>query len=170
MRQKTILLGLLFVASLFVLMSARVLTDNVDYGFDLGENMPSIMVDGKDLTAEFSDEPEAILVVWSVGDATSRVVHSWITNHRGRVSDIPVYSICLDADQQEAEYLALLDNAYLGLEELWGARSGSGKSGKVLRELASKGSAMIYQTTYGKIQSVEPASMLWQRIQREALT
>lgn len=166
MRRKTILLGLLFIGIVALLISGRTLPIEADHGLNPGEKLPSIMVNGKDLTAEFADEPEAILVVWSVEDATSRVVNSWISNNP-EGEKVPVYSICLDAEQQDAEFYALLDNVNPRLTKLWGARNDEQTNLENFRKLTSDGRAMVFHTAYGKIEKAETASSLWQRIQNE---
>ena len=167
MRQKTILLGLLFLGLVSILLSSRAFPVGTDTGLNPGEMLPSIMVDGKDLTTEFKEQPEAILVVWSVDDATSRVVNSWVSNDPHRGADIPIYSICIDAEQQDAEFFAQLDNVNPKLLTLWGIKNSNSISGKQARKLLAKGNSMVFHTTYGKIQKAEPASVLWERIQNE---
>ncbi|MDN4754739.1 hypothetical protein QYZ87_09460 [Porphyromonadaceae bacterium W3.11] len=167
MRQKTILLGLLISCTILMLVSGRAFPAEPDKGFNPGEQIPSIMVDGRDLAAEFSDKPEAILVVWSVDDAISRVVNSWVSNNPSRDAEVPVYSICLDADQEDAEYYAQLDNVNSKYIKLWGSGKKMSRKMGDIRRLASNGTAMVYHTTYGKIQRVETSSSLWGKIQKE---
>lgn len=167
MRQKTILLGLLFLGLVSILLSSRAFPVGTDTGLNPGEMLPSIMVDGKDLTTEFKEQPEAILVVWSVDDATSRVVNSWLSNDPNRAKDIPIFSLCIDADQQDAEYFAGLDNVNPELLTLWGIKDTESISGKQARKLLAKGNSMVFHTTYGKIQKAEHASTFWKNIQIE---
>lgn len=161
MRRQTILLGLLTSMAMILFASGRALPTESDTGFNPGEKIPSIVVGGEDLSEYLRDDAEAILVVWSVEDATSRVVNSWISHSQpeGR-RPIPIYSICLDADQQDADIYAKLDNAHPQIT-LWGAEREGEKQSRDLRLLASKGPGQVFYTTYGKIeQKVTATEML----------
>ncbi len=160
MRLKTMLLGLL---SLF-LVSGSGVSDIPDRGFNPGEKLPSIVVDGVDISEALAENPKAVLVVWSVKDATSRVANAWVCNSTElQTNHTPIYSICTDGDDLDAVLYAKIDGASTlitpkGLE-------GEGQKRGSLQALASRGSSKVYYTSYGMIEKVLSSKELFRQIQ-----
>lgn len=162
MRSKTFVLGILAILLLVpFLVSGREISDQPDFGLNAGEMMPSIKVEGVDWFRYDTGMDSAVLVVWSKNDAVSRVVNAWIS--RQSESDMNVYSICIDADQKDAELYARADNVNPNTKILgaWNSK----KLKQNLRELAKAGSNSVFFTDNGVIQAVKSTSELWQEIQ-----
>lgn len=159
------MLGLITGIAMILLVSGRALPTEPDLGLNPGEKIPSIVVGGEDISERLSNEAEAILVVWSVDDATSRAINSWISRNQQVDTDrqIPVYSICIDADQQEADLYAKLDNAS-PLITLWGT-DGEREKQTDIKQLASLGSGRVFYTTYGMIEKSIASHELFRNIQ-----
>lgn len=145
-----------------LLLSGRESSRDADKGFNPGEQIPSMMVDGCDLAETLANEPKAVLVIWSVDDATSRVANAWACNSASlRAPDTPVYSICLDGDETTATLYAKMDGAKENVAPI-------GLQGEKLRGgtslLASRGSGKVYYTSYGIVERVVSAETLFNEI------
>lgn len=160
MRLKTMLLGLLPM----LLLSGKSSTTIPDKGFNPGEQIPSIVVEGVDIGGSLASEPKAVLVVWSVEDATSRVANAWVINNPAlRDANTPIYSICVDGDNVDADLYSRIDGSNalitpIGLE-------GESQKQRSLRQLASRGSNKVYYTSYGMIEKVITSETLFKEIQ-----
>lgn len=156
------LLGALVIAMALGLSSGRELPESPDKGFNPGEVLPSFVVDGRDLSETLASEPQAVLVVWSVNDATSRVANLWACNSKAlRTTDTPIYSLCIDGDDVTANLYARIDGADTSVVPM-------GLQGKKLGRWASKAfskSGKVYHTSYGMIEKVISAEDLLERIQ-----
>ncbi|CQB87962.1 Uncharacterised protein [Chlamydia trachomatis] len=156
------LLGMLVAPISLLLLSGRESSRDADKGFNPGEQIPSMMVDGCDLAETLANEPKAVLVIWSVDDATSRVANAWACNSASlRAPDTPVYSICLDGDETTATLYAKMDGAKENVAPI-------GLQGEKLRGgtslLASRGSGKVYYTSYGIVERVVSAETLFNEI------
>ena len=157
------LLGMLVAPISLLLLSGRESSRDADKGFNPGEQIPSMMVDGCDLAETLANEPKAVLVIWSVDDATSRVANAWACNSANlRAADTPVYSICLDGDETTATLYAKMDGAKENVAPI-------GLQGEKLRGgaslLASRGSGKVYYISYGIVERVMSAETLFEKIQ-----
>ncbi|WP_298629973.1 hypothetical protein [uncultured Porphyromonas sp.] len=162
MRLKTMLLGMLVAPISLLLLSGRESSRDADKGFNPGEQIPSMMVDGCDLAETLANEPKAVLVIWSVDDATSRVANAWACNSANlRATDTPVYSICLDGDETTATLYAKMDGAKENVAPI-------GLEGEKLRggtsQLVSRGSGKVYYISYGIVERVMSAETLFNKI------
>ena len=156
------LLGMLVAPISLLLLSGRESSRDADKGFNPGEQIPSMMVDGCDLAETLANEPKAVLVIWSVDDATSRVANAWACNSANlRATDTPVYSICLDGDETTATLYAKMDGAKENVAPI-------GIEGEKLRggtsQLVSRGSGKVYYTSYGIVERVMSAETLFNEI------
>ena len=156
------LLGMLVAPISLLLLSGRESSRDADKGFNPGEQIPSMMVDGCDLAETLANEPKAVLVIWLVDDATSRVANAWACNSASlRATDTPVYSICLDGDETTATLYAKMDGAKENVAPI-------GLQGEKLRGgtslLASRGSGKVYYTSYGIVERVVSAETLFNEI------
>lgn len=161
-----VLLGLSLTVLTALLLSLRTYPDRADSGFNPGEELPSIMVEGHNLLAPLHAEERAILVLWSTKDAESRAVHAWLSQTAHLSPERPaLYSLCVDADEETAKYYAMLDNVN-PQQQLWGTGSSKPMKRWMRQALKNQDSCSIFYTTRGKIQSVERSSTLWKQIQR----
>lgn len=157
------LLGMLVALVALGLLSGRVISGRADKGLNPGEQIPSMVVDGCDLAETLANEPKAVLVIWSVDDATSRVANAWACNSASlRATDTPIYSICLDGDETTATLYAKMDGAKENVAPI-------GLQGEKLRGgtslLASRGSGKVYYTSHGIVERVMSAETLFDKIQ-----
>lgn len=156
------LLGALVVPLALVLSSGREVPESPDRGFNPGEAWPSLVVDGRDLGAALASEPSAVLVVWSVDDVTSRVANLWACNSVAlRDADTPIYSLCIDGDDETANLYAKIDGADASVTPigLQGAKSVRWSS-QTSRQLGK-----VFYTSYGMIEKVISAETLLDKIQ-----
>lgn len=162
MRSKTFVLGIVMLLCLIPLLGLGKGDGKQPLsGLNTGEMMPSIKVEGIDWFRQNADKDSSILVVWSKNDAISRVVNAWVS--RTSDSNTSVYSICIDADQTDAELYARADNVNPDTKIL-GAYN-SDKLRQELRELAKSGSNTVFFTDNGVIKAIKPTSDFWQDIQ-----
>lgn len=161
MRLKTILLGLLLWVAL---LSGKVATSTPDEGFNPGEQLLSMVVDGKDLGTELASKPKAVLVVWSVEDATSRIANAWAINNPAlHDTDTPIYSICVDGDDMDAKLYSQIDGSNAQITPI--GLKGDGKKQRSLKKLASRGSNKVYYTAYGMIEKVLDSETIFKEMQ-----
>ena len=154
------LLGLLSL----VLISGSAPRSNPSEGFNPGDQWPSIVVDGTDLSHALQEMPEAVVVVWSVSDATSRVANAWVCNNPAlRDADTPILSICIDGDDVDATLYAKIDGASTLITPI--GMDGEGQKQRSVRQLASRGSSKVYYTSYGMIEKVMSSKTLFKAIQ-----
>lgn len=158
------LFGLLASFVVLGLWSGRSIPAKPDLGFNPGEQVPSIVVDGNDLGEALANEPNAILVLWSVDDASSRVANAMVSNKAERTeTKTPVYSVCIDANKTDAILYAGIDGANT-LITPYGLR-GEEKRSAAIRRLVSRGSGHVYYTSNGMIEKVISTETLLDTIQ-----
>lgn len=162
MRSKTSILGLLsLVLMAVVFISSRPNSTEADYGFNPGEQLPSIEVKGVRWLSDLHDDSLSYVVVWSKGDAVSRAVSSWVSRSANN-PNVGVYSICLDANQTDTDLISLLDDVTPGTRVL-GLRSGdvNKKDLKVLRENAD---GYLFVVRRGSIKKALKTTEAWPQI------
>lgn len=167
MRSKTFVLG--FVALLMLvppLLGSRAVSDQPEFGLSAGETVPSIKVEGVDwFRHDNADEDSAVLVVWSKEDAVSRIVNAWLSHSDHSAH---VYSICIDADQTDAELYARADNVNPDTRIL-GAWN-SEELRQELRTLIKSAPSTVFFTDNGVIHAVKAAADIWHEIQTNNLS
>lgn len=148
------------------MLSLRTYPDRADIGFNPGEEIPSIMVEGNNLLAPLHAQEHAILVLWSTKDAESRAVHAWLTQTQDLGPMTPaIYTLCIDADEETAKYYAMLDNVN-SERVLWSTGNSKPVARWIRKALKHEETGTIFYTTRGKIQNVEQSSALWKKIQK----
>lgn len=159
MRSKTSILGLLAsVATVVLLAAARPNASEADFGFNPGEQLPSVEVEGVRWLSDLQYDSISYVVVWSKGDAVSRAVSAWISRSANNPG-VGTYSICLDADQTDTRLISLLDNVspeaeLLGLQ----SQSVDKKDLKVLKDNAD---GYLFIVRNGVIQRTLRTSEAW---------
>ncbi|MBR8703201.1 hypothetical protein IX332_001656 [Porphyromonas levii] len=147
-----------------LLLSGKSSTTTPDKGFNPGEQIPSIVVEGTDIGGSLASEPKAVLVVWSVEDATSRMANTWVINNPElRSANTPIYSICIDGDDKDADFYSKIDGSNAPITPI--GLEGESQKQRSLRELASRGSNKVYYTSYGMIEKVITSDELFKKIQ-----
>lgn len=162
MRSKTTILGLLvsvLMGTLFV--AARPTASEADYGFNPGEQLPSIEVEGVRWLSDLQYDSMSYVVVWSKDDAVSRAVASWVSRSANN-SGVGAYSICLDADQTDTRLIASLDNTSHGAE-LLGMKSGSTDK-QDLKVLKDNAEGRLFIVKKGVIQRALKTDEAWSLI------
>lgn len=109
MRSKTFVRGrfisvLCIITMLF--MSGRMNPGESPVGFVPGDRLPSIKVNGLALSDSLSSK--CVLIFWSHKDAVARATNALISHQL--TDTYSIYSICTDADQEESEFFAKMDN------------------------------------------------------------
>ena len=162
MRSKTTILGLLvsvLMGTLFV--AARPTASEADFGFNPGEQLPSIEVEGIRWLSDLRYDSISYVVVWSKGDAVSRAVASWVSRSANNPG-IGAYSICLDADQTDTRLIASLDRTSHGAE-LVGLKS-EGTDKQDLSVLKDNAEGRLFIVKKGVIQRALNTGEAWSLI------
>ena len=159
MRSKTTILGLLAsVVAAIVFMAARPSGASADFGFNPGEQLPSVEVEGVRWLSDLQYDNVSYVVVWSKGDAVSRAVSAWVSRSANN-SGATVYSICLDADKTDASIISRLDNVSEGTE-LLGLKSESVDK-QDLRVLKDNAEGYLFVVKKGFIQKALKTTEVW---------
>lgn len=163
MRSKTFVLGIVMFLCLIPLLGSGT-RDGVRplSGLNTGEQMPSIRVKGIDwFRPNTTKDSSSILIVWSKEDAVSRIVNAWLS--RTSDSNTNVYSICIDADQTDAELYARADNVNPDTKVLGACDSDELR--RELKGLTKSGQSSVFFTDNGVIKAVKSTSDFWLDIQ-----
>ena len=159
MRSKTTILGLLAsVVAAVIFMSARPSGSEADYGFNPGEQLPSVEVEGVRWLSDLHFDSLSYVVVWSKGDAVSRAVSAWVSRNADN-SGAVAYSICLDADKTDARIISQLDNVSDDTE-LLGLQTGDVNK-RDLRVLKENAEGYLFVVKEGVIQKALKTAEVW---------
>lgn len=160
MRSKTFALGTLAATAMLMLMSGREITADTDYGYDEGEQLPSIEVGGVKWLSDLKYDDRSVVVFWSSEDPVSRAVNAWIS--RNSREGQKVYSVCTDLSRKDASLFAELDNVNPRAELIGTVDQDSRRQN--LRSLMSNAAQTVFFVKDGVIQDRMTTDRMWQRI------
>lgn len=158
MRAKALGLGVFAAISLGIMVSGKSLTDRPDTGFVPGERVPSLVVDGVDVQ-RMGEPASTKVMIWSIKDAKSRLINAWMSR---RIKGERYLSVCMDADSDEADQYARLDNVspqavILSIHDMpsrW-------------QEEMLESDPKLFTLSHGLVQSVVKMENLWTEILRQ---